>query len=83
MEILNRKQSLTNIGYAIKNHRSREVYNYSQNCAVARVSCNVANKIHPNQNGEKIYWLINDEIQVEPIKVMDPLCTKIHLWVVY
>lgn len=61
MEILNRKQSLINIGYAIKNHRSREVYNYSQNCAVARVSCNVANKIHPNQNGEKIYWLINDE----------------------
>lgn len=58
---MQKKENIEDIGDAIKKHRSREVYNFSPNCAVARVSCNVTNKIHPNLNGEKIYWLINDE----------------------
>lgn len=55
-----RKESLHEIGESIQNHRNMEISDYTHNCAIARASCSFKSSLYPEQNGDRIFWLVNN-----------------------
>lgn len=57
-------ESLQQIGKSIKEHREKEISSYSRFPAVGRANCKVVSSGLPNLNGEKTFWIINNERRV-------------------
>lgn len=55
-----KKESLYEIGESIQKHRNMELSSYIHNCAIARALCLVKSFVNPRQNGEKVFWLVNE-----------------------
>ena len=63
---MEKKESLYEIGNAIQSHRNMEIYEYIQNCAIARAFCYCSSSLQPERNGYKTFWLVNKSwVQLE------------------
>ncbi len=55
------KDTLQNIGRSIKSHRTAEEQNYVRVSGIARALCDITSDKLPEQNGRKVFWLVNTE----------------------
>lgn len=53
------KENLFEIGKDIELHRNKELQGFVHNCAIARASCHYCSSLHPEDSGEKTFWLVN------------------------
>lgn len=56
-----KNESIHEIGESIQSHRNMEISNFIQNCAIARYSCSFKSSLSPNNNGDKVFWLVNTD----------------------
>ena len=56
---MKKKESLYEIGIGIQSHRNKEIYEYIQNCAIARAFCYFSSSLQPVKNGYQTFWLVN------------------------
>lgn len=55
------KDTLQDIGRAIKSHRAAEERNYIRVPGIARALCDITSDNLPDQNGRAVFWIINTE----------------------